>query len=141
MPCIADPGSKIVKIAHKFEINVTPLTGPSSIILALVASGMNGQNFCFRGYLPISKYERKKKLHTLENTAIKTGQTQIFIETPYRNNQLFESIIKYCRNETYLCIASNITLPSENIKTRTIYEWKQIKPNFNKKLIIFLLGA
>ena len=140
MPCIADPGANIVKYAHEFEIDVVPLIGPSSIILALMGSGMNGQNFCFKGYLPVNKHERKKTLHSIENIAIRTGQTQIFMETPYRNNQLLQSIIKNCRNETKLCIASNITLASQKIKTRSISEWKNIEIDLHKKPTIFLIS-
>jgi len=140
LPCIADPGSKIVEYAHNFQIDVVPFVGPSSIILALMASGMNGQNFAFTGYLPIDKSDRTRALRYLESLTKKTGQTQIFMETPYRNHQLFDTIIKVCSNNTKLCIASDITLPSENIKTKTIAEWKQEKININKKPAIFLIN-
>jgi len=140
LPCIADPGSKIVEYAHNFQINVVPFVGPSSILLALMASGMNGQNFAFTGYLPIDKSDRRRALKYLESLTKKTGQTQIFMETPYRNHQLFDAIIKVCSNNTKLCIASDITLPSENIKTKTIEEWKQEKININKKPAIFLMN-
>jgi len=140
LPCIADPGSKIVEYAHNFQINVVPFGGPSSILLALMASGMNGQNFAFTGYLPIDKSDRRRALKYLESLTKKTGQTQIFMETPYRNHQLFDAIIKVCSNNTKLCIASDITLPSENIKTKTIEEWKQEKININKKPAIFLMN-
>ncbi len=141
LPCIADPGSKIVTYAHEFQIDVVPLTGPSSIFLALIASGMNGQNFAFNGYLPIDKTKRINNIKHLEETVRKTKQTQIFMETPYRNNQLIETILKVCRNSTKLCIASNITLFNENIKTKTIEEWKQTKINIHKKPSIFLIGS
>jgi len=140
LPCIADPGSKIVEYAHNFQIDVVPFVGPSSILLALMASGMNGQNFAFTGYLPIDKSDRTRALRYLESLTKKTGQTQIFMETPYRNHQLFDTIIKVCSNNTKLCIASDITLPSENIKTKTIEEWKQEKININKKPAIFLIN-
>lgn len=140
LPCIADPGSKIVEYAHNFQIDVVPFVGPSSILLALMASGMNGQNFAFTGYLPIDKSDRTRALRYLESLTKKTGQTQIFMETPYRNHQLFDTIIKVCSNNTKLCIASDITLPSENIKTKTIAEWKQEKININKKPAIFLIN-
>ena len=140
IPCVADPGSKIVEYAHSFQIDVVPFVGPSSIILALMASGMNGQNFAFTGYLPIDKSDRTRALRYLESLTKKTGQTQIFMETPYRNHQLFDTIIKVCSNNTKLCIASDITLPSENIKTKTIAEWKQEKININKKPAIFLIN-
>jgi len=140
LPCIADPGSKIVEYAHSFQIDVVPFVGPSSILLALMASGMNGQNFAFTGYLPIDKNARIRALRHLESLTKKTGQTQIFMETPYRNHQLFDAIIKVCSNNTKLCIASDITLPSENIKTKTIVEWKQETININKKPTIFLIN-
>jgi len=140
LPCIADPGSKIVEYAHDFQIDVIPFVGPSSILLALMASGMNGQNFAFTGYLPIDKAERTRSLRNLESLIKRTGQTQIFMETPYRNNQLIETILKTCSNNTKLCIASDITLPTENIKTKTIAEWKQTSINIHKKPAIFLIG-
>ena len=140
LPCVADPGSKIVEFAHQYQIEVIPITGPSSILLALIASGFNGQNFAFNGYLPIDKKERNKKIKDLENLCKRHGQTQIFMETPYRNLQLFESIIKTCLKSTKLCIATDITLPSENIKTKTIEEWRSIKPEINKRPSIFLIN-
>lgn len=140
LPCVADPGSKIVAFAHDFQIDVVPFVGPSSILLALMASGLNGQNFAFTGYLPIDKSERTKIIKQLEELVKKTGQTQIFMETPYRNNQLIETLLKTCSNNTKLCTASDITLPTENIKTKTIAEWKQTKINLDKKPTIFLIG-
>ena len=140
LPCVADPGSKIVAYAHDFQIDVVPFVGPSSILLALMASGLNGQNFAFTGYLPIDKTERTKIIKQLEELVKKTGQTQIFMETPYRNNQLIETLLKICSNNTKLCTASDITLPTENIKTKTIAEWKQTKINLDKKPTIFLIG-
>ena len=139
-PCIADPGSKVVEYAHMFEIEIVPLVGPSSILLALMASGLNGQNFAFSGYLPIEKNERVRTLRSLEKLAKRTGQTQIFMETPYRNNQLIATILKTCNLNTRLCIASEITMPSEEIKTRTILEWKEIDINIHKKPAIFLIS-
>lgn len=140
LPCIADPGSEIVSYAHDFKINVVPFVGPSSIFLALMTSGLNGQNFAFTGYLPIDQSERAKKIKKLEELLKRTKQTQVFMETPYRNNQVIETLLKTCNNKTKLCIASDITLPSENIKTKTIFEWKQEKINLHKKPTIFLLG-
>ena len=140
LPCIADPGSRIVAFAHDFQIEVIPLVGPSSIFLALMASGLNGQNFVFHGYLPIDKKDREKKIKQLENNSKKFKQTQIFMETPYRNNQLLETLLKSCHNNTRLCIASDITLSTEKIKTKTIAEWKQIKVDIHKKPTIFLIG-
>jgi len=140
LPCIADPGSEIVSYCHDFQIDVIPLVGPSSILLALIASGLNGQNFAFSGYLPINKAERKKTIKHLENLSKKTGQTQIFMETPYRNNQLIETLLQICNRNTKLCIASNITLNNENIKTKTISEWRQTKINIHKNPAVFLIG-
>ena len=140
LPCVADPGSKIVAYAHNFDINVIPLVGPSSILLALMASGLNGQNFTFNGYLPIDKSERKKSIRRLEERIIKIDQTQIFIETPYRNNQLFEALIKTCSKYTKICIATDITTFNENIKTKTALEWKNTKVIIPKKPTIFILG-
>ena len=140
LPCVADPGNKIVDFAHKFQVDVVPLVGPSSIFLALMASGFNGQNFAFNGYLPIDKSERSRKIKDLEILSRKSNQTQIFMETPYRNLQLFESILKVCSKSTKLCVASNITLDSENIKTKTIEEWKSCNPpNIHKSPTIFLI--
>ena len=140
LPCVADPGNKIVDFAHKFQVDVVPLVGPSSIFLALMASGFNGQNFAFNGYLPINKSERSKKINDLEILSRKSNQTQIFMETPYRNLQLFESILKVCSKSTKLCVASNITLDLENIKTKTIEEWKYSNPpNIHKSPTIFLI--
>jgi len=140
VPCIADPGSKIVEYAHMFQIDVVPLVGPSSILLALMASGMNGQNFAFSGYLPIDKNERIRALRNLENLAKKTSQTQIFMETPYRNNQLITTILKTCKSSTHLCIAANLTLANEFIQTKSIEEWKHTKIDIHKQPTIFLIG-
>jgi len=140
VPCVADPGSKIVDFAHKFQIEVVPLVGPSSILLALIASGLNGQNFAFSGYLPIDKSERSRKIKDLEVLSRRNKQTQIFMETPYRNIQLFDSILKVCSKSTKLCIASNITLDSENIETKIIEEWKSSNlPKIHKSPTIFLI--
>ena len=141
VPCVADPGSKIVDFAHQFQVKVVPIVGPSSILLALMASGFNGQNFAFTGYLPIDKLERKKKLIGLEILSRKTNQTQIFMETPYRNVQMFEAILQTSSKLTKLCIASNISLNDEKIITKTIGEWKLEKPNIHKKPTIFLIQA
>jgi len=138
-PCIADPGSEIVRFAHKFNIKVIPLAGPSSILLALISSGLNGQNFSFLGYLPIEMKLRLVQLKKIERLSISSNQTQIFIETPYRNISLFNSIIKACNKTTLLCIASNISTSSEFIKTKEIIEWKNIIPDIHKKPTIFLL--
>jgi len=138
-PGIADPGAVAVSIAHKLDIQVVPLVGPSSILLALMSSGMSGQSFVFHGYLPIDKMERKKALQQLERDA-RRGQTQIFMETPFRNNQLFEAIMETCTSEMLLCIACNVTGTDEFIKTLTVRNWKTARPDLHKKPTIFLLG-
>ncbi len=140
LPCIADPGAKIVSYAHEFQVDIVPLVGPSSIFLALMSSGFNGQNFTFNGYLPIEKRNRIDKLKYFEKIILSKKQTQIFIETPYRNNQLFESILQTCSNSIKLCIACNLTSSNEYIKTKYIYEWKSKKIKLEKKPTIFLLG-
>ncbi len=138
-PCIADPGSEIVKLAHKYKIKVKPLVGPTSILLALIASGFNGQNFAFNGYLPIEKNARIKKIKELENKATHNDQTQIFMETPFRNMQLLNDILKCCNSSTLLCIAANITGEDEFIETRLIGDWKNNIPELHKKTTVFLL--
>lgn len=139
-PCVADPGSEVVKLAHGLNIEIVPLVGPSSIILALMASGFNGQSFIFHGYLPIDKKQRGAKIKEIENNAYKLQQTQIFIEAPYRNNQLFQSIVETCSGETLICIAADITnSEKEFIKTKTILEWKKKMPELHKRPVVFLL--
>ncbi len=140
-PGVADPGADIVALAHQKNINVIPLIGPSSILLALMASGFNGQSFCFNGYLPKELKERKKKLKELEKRAIKLQQTQLFIETPYRNNNMLSTILENCFPTTLLCVAVDITLKSERISTKTIAEWKKIKLNLHKRPCLFLIGS
>jgi 16S rRNA (cytidine1402-2'-O)-methyltransferase len=140
-PGIADPGSEVVSLAHKKNIKVIPLVGPSSILLALMASGLNGQNFSFHGYLPIDKHLKAKKLKELETDSRINDRTQIFIETPYRNEKIFEEIINTCAPTTLLCLAVDVTLPSEKIKTLPLSEWKKRKPDFHKKPAVFLLKA
>ncbi|MFQ3580079.1 MAG: SAM-dependent methyltransferase [Bacteroidales bacterium] len=137
-PAFADPGSEIVLTAHKHSIQVVPLIGPSSITLALVASGLCGQNFTFRGYLPIGN-ERTKKILAYEQESAAKQQTQIFIETPYRNLQLFQSLIDVCSPETLLCIACQINTPQEYIVTKSIKEWKKISPEIHKLPAVFLM--
>ena len=138
---IADPGQILVAAAQELGAIVKPYTGPSSLLLALMGSGMNGQNFHFHGYLPIDALERKKKIQTLETEIKQTGVTQLFIETPYRNNQLFEAIIQNCHPGTKLCVAMELTGPNEWIKTQSVANWKNSKPELHKKLVVFLLGA
>jgi len=138
LPGIADPGALIVALAHKKKITITPLSGPSSIILALIASGLNGQNFTFNGYLPVKPEERTAKLKELEKKA-NNGFAQIFMETPYRNQKMVESIIGTCKSDTKLCIATDITLESESIRTMKISEWKLGIPQLTDRLVIFVL--
>jgi len=138
---IADPGQILVAAAQELGAIVKPYTGPSSLLLALMGSGMNGQNFHFHGYLPIDALDRKKKIQVLETEIKQTGVTQLFIETPYRNNQLFEAIIQNCHPSTKLCVAMELTGPNEWIKTQSVANWKNSKPELHKKLVVFLLGA
>ena len=138
-PAVADPGADVVAIAQRKNLPVVPLVGPSSIILSVMGSGFNGQSFAFNGYLPIEAAERAKKLKILEQRAATEHQTQIFIETPYRNNKMVEDILKSCRPQTRLCIAANITCEDEYIKTKTLKEWKGQVPDLNKTPCIFLL--
>ncbi|MGM0582349.1 MAG: SAM-dependent methyltransferase [Bacteroidota bacterium] len=139
-PGIADPGARAVAYAHENDIQVQPWVGPSSIFLALMASGFSGQSFAFSGYLPIDKKERTQAIRNLEQTFFKTGQTQIFMETPYRNNQLLEDILRMCAPQLKLCIAKNINGEDEMIKTDTIQNWKNNKPELHKVPCIFLFG-
>lgn len=138
-PGVADPGADIVAIAHRRNIPVVPLVGPSSILLSVMASGLNGQNFAFVGYLPIKNPERIKRIKELERRSQIENQTQLFIETPYRNQHLLEDIISNCSSETKLCIASDITLETEFIKTKSVKEWKKGIPNLHKRPTIFLI--
>ena len=138
-PGIADPGQILIAVAQKLNCTIKPLVGPSSILLALMASGMNGQQFEFVGYLPIENNERAKRLKELESSSQKNNSTKIFIETPYRNNQLVDTIIKTCSSNTKLCIAANITGIDEIIKTQTVKEWAQKKLELHKVPAIFLL--
>jgi 16S rRNA (cytidine1402-2'-O)-methyltransferase len=140
-PCVADPGALIVKLAHANNIKVVPLVGPSSITLALMASGFNGQNFCFHGYLPIQPAERAKAIASMEKNATIFGQTQIFMETPFRNSQLLETLLKTCHPSTMLSISVNIGMPDEYIKTMMVEAWKKNKADFHKKPAIFLLSG
>jgi 16S rRNA (cytidine1402-2'-O)-methyltransferase len=139
LPCIADPGSEIVKLAQAHRIRVVPLTGPSSIYLALMASGFNGQNFVFHGYLPIDKIARLKKIKEMEHDVYSKDQTQIFMEAPYRNIQLFQAITGSCQPGTLLCLATDVTSDNESILMKSIREWKNDMPDMNKKPTVFLL--
>ena len=139
-PAVADPGADVVAIAQRRNLKVVPLVGPSSIILSVMASGFNGQSFAFHGYLPIEPNERSKRLKELEGRIYSEHQTQLFIETPYRNHKMLDDILKACRPQTKLCIAANITCEGEYIKTRTVKEWKGTAlPDLSKIPCIFLL--
>ncbi|PQJ19884.1 SAM-dependent methyltransferase [Tenacibaculum sp. SG-28] len=141
VPAIADPGAAIVELAHRKAIQVVPLVGPSSILLAMMASGMNGQNFVFNGYLPIDKMERKKAVKELEKISRIKNQSQIFIETPYRNDKMLADLITVLAPQTRICIACDITLPTEYIRTLTAREWKNEKVDLHKRPTIFILHA
>lgn len=138
-PAIADPGADIVALAHQMDIKVVPLVGPSSILLALMGSGMNGQSFTFNGYLPIDKSERKAKLKTLERLSAEHNQAQIFIETPYRNMKMLEDLANTLHPNTRICVACDLTLPTEYIKTKTAKDWKHNKEDFHKRPAIFII--
>lgn len=138
MPGIADPGSRLIETAHRNNIQVIPLSGPSSIIMALISSGLSGQNFTFNGYLPAKPDERIKKLREVEKKS-QNGCTQIFMETPYRNQKMMESILSVCQPGTKLCVAADISLPTEFISTKSIAEWKKNIPVIKDRLVIFLL--
>lgn len=140
-PGIADPGAAVVKIAHEKNIQVAPLVGPSSIVLALMASGMNGQNFAFNGYLAIDGAERKKQLKKLERKSKEENQSQIFIETPYRNNKLLEELTKTLSGSTRVCVACDITLNTEYIRTKTASQWKGEQVDLHKRPAIFIIQA
>ena len=138
-PGIADPGANVVRAAHRAGIRVVPMVGPSSILLALMASGMNGQRFTFHGYLPVDRNERTKAIAELEQRSRRDHETQIFIETPYRNSALFQALIDTCRGETLLCLATEVTGENETIATHSIVEWRKNIPNLEKRPTVFLL--
>ncbi len=138
-PGVADPGAAIVKLAHEKGIQVVPLVGPSSILLAMMASGMNGQSFAFNGYLPIDKSEKKNALKNFEKLSFDKNQSQLFIETPYRNNKLMEDLLQILQPSTHLCVACDITLPTEYIKTFTVNQWKKNKVDLHNRPCIFIL--
>lgn len=139
VPAVADPGASIVKLAHEKGIQVVPLVGPSSILMAVMASGMNGQNFAFNGYLPIDKSSRKKAIKDLERLSAEKNQSQLFIETPYRNGKMLDDLIATLQPTTRVCIACDITLTTEYIKTHTVKEWGAVKPNLHKRPAIFII--
>lgn len=140
-PGVADPGQSLIRIAQQKKIIVVPLVGPNSILLALMASGMNGQHFTFHGYLPIDSVDRKKKIKEIETTSLQENSTQIFIETPYRNQAMLAELLTTCRNQTLLCVAADITGSNEQIITQPISEWKKSAENYHKRPAIFLLLA
>ena len=140
-PGIADPGANVVREAHRAAIRVVPLVGPSSILLALMASGLNGQRFTFHGYLPVDRNERVKTITELEQRSRRDDETQIFIETPYRNAALFQALVDTCQRETLLCLAADVTADDEMIITRTIGEWRKDIPDLEKRPTVFLLLA
>ena len=137
-PAVADPGASLVQRAHDSGVVVVPLAGPSSILLALMASGMNGQRFAFHGYLPVDRLERARRLRELEARA--SRETQIFIETPYRNAAMLQALLEHCRGDTLLCIAADLTLPAESVMTRSIALWKTKPPAVDRRLVVFLLS-
>lgn len=140
-PGVADPGQQLVHMAQQMNVTVRPLVGPNSILLALMGSGMNGQNFTFNGYLPIDAAERTKKIKSLEETSRRDNSTQIFIETPYRNNQLLENLLKACHPQTRICIAVDLTSADELIQTKSVQQWKTTSIQLHKRPAIFLLHA
>ncbi|MEM1258033.1 MAG: SAM-dependent methyltransferase [Bacteroidota bacterium] len=140
-PGIADPGADIVRVAHEKKIKVVPLVGPSSITMAMMASGMNGQNFAFTGYLPIENDLRSRAIKSLEKLSFETGQAQIFIETPYRNEKLLSELLRKLKPTTRLCVATDITLPTEHIVTRTVREWQRNGHDINKRPTVFIVQS
>jgi 16S rRNA (cytidine1402-2'-O)-methyltransferase len=138
-PGVADPGQEIVALAHGKGITVVPLVGPSSILLALMASGFNGQRFVFHGYLPVKPEERARAIRQMEQDVYRNDQTQIFMETPYRNNQLLKDMVAQCRPEARLCVATDLTLPTETVISRTIGEWRRNAPDLHRRPAMFLL--
>jgi len=140
-PGIADPGADLVAVAHRNGARVVPLVGPNSLILALMSSGLNGQSFCFNGYLPVKEPVRGQKIRQLEALSKKERQTQIFIETPYRNNSMLDDLLKHCSDHTRLCIAQNLTAPDESIQTKRVSDWKKERPKLEKMPTVFLMLA
>ena len=139
-PGVADPGARVVAEAHRKGYKVVPLTGPSSLLLALMASGLDGQRFCFHGYLPLDKMERMKKIQRMEEAAKSRKETQLFIETPYRNNQLLADLLQHLSGETKICLAADLTTPTEMIRTLKARDWKKEKPELHKRPCVFLIG-
>ena len=138
-PCVADPGAELVLLAHQQDREIVPLVGPSSIVLALMGSGLNGQNFAFNGYLPKEREARIRKIKLLEKRSLAEDQTQIFMDTPYRNQHVFEDILSHAQPQTFLCLAADLTGKEQDIKTLTVEEWKKRKPSLAKKPVLFLI--
>lgn len=143
LPCVADPGALVTRMAQRKGIEILPLVGPSSLMLALMASGLNGQSFAFNGYLPVKPHERTAAIRQLEQLTLRSGQTQIFIEAPYRNNQMLESLSETLHPETLVCVACDITLPTQTIRTLTASRWRKERAgiNLHKRNTVFLIGA
>ena len=141
LPAVADPGAVLVELAHKNDIEVRPFVGPSSLMLALMASGLNGQCFAFTGYLPVKPDERRAKIKTIEKVSMQLKQSQIMIETPYRNDQLFADLLAVCGANTRICVAAEITLPTQFIKTKTVAQWKKSPVTIGKRPCVFVLLA
>ncbi|HKA42146.1 MAG TPA: SAM-dependent methyltransferase [Burkholderiales bacterium] len=139
-PAVADPGAALVRLAHASGIRVAPLVGPSAILLAVMGCGLNGQHFTFHGYLPVEGVALRRRLRELEDEAARSGAAQIFIETPYRNGAVLRAMLEVCRSSSLLCIATDLTLPTESIATRTIAEWKKKPPDLNRRPTVFVLG-
>ncbi len=139
LPCVADPGSALVALAQAHQLKVVPLSGPSSILMALMASGLNGQQFCFNGYIPRDRADRQRKVRQMEQVAMQ-GITQIFMDAPYRNQSVVDDVLAHCKPETLLCIASNISTRAEMIVTKSIREWRLLEPQLPKEPIMFLIG-
>ncbi|MBP5536217.1 MAG: SAM-dependent methyltransferase [Bacteroidales bacterium] len=141
LPCVADPGMMITRMAQERGIEVVPLVGPSSLMLALMGSGLNGQRFAFKGYLPVERGQRCKALRDIEARALRENETQIFIEAPYRNNQMLESLLACCKETTRVCVACDLTMPTQYLRTMTVQEWKCTElPQLHKRNTVFLLG-
>ncbi len=138
-PAVADPGAGLVRAAHAAGIRVVPLVGPSALLLALMASGLNGQRFCFQGYLPVERAARTVRVKAIEEVSEAEQITQIFIEAPYRNDALLAGLLDICRGDTLLCVATDLTLPTESIQTLTITDWKRVRPAINRRPTVFLL--
>ena len=139
LPAVADPGAQLVRLCHRHDVEVVPMSGPSSLMLALMASGLNGQSFAFLGYLPAKTEERRQALRSIEKHSSAARQTKIFIETPYRNDSLLADILSVCRADTEVCIAANITMPDAFIRTKTAGEWKKSVPTIGKRPCVFLI--